>query len=104
MHRIKEPALKTIVGHHHSQMNIAMLKAAGQTQSSVFHKMYLDPRVAGLVLAQEYRERIFNKHRCRSDTQNSCMPALEGPGPRVKQVGFHQEPSAMTKQVFPFRR
>jgi hypothetical protein len=98
--RVKQPVSEAIVGHHKRQMHVAMLKAARQAQSAVFHKMHFDTAMAQLVPAKEYRKGIFNHHRCCSDTQNSSVPAFERPRASIEEIGLHEELAALPKQIF----
>jgi hypothetical protein len=100
----KEPTCKAIIGNNDSQMNIAVLKAAWQSQSAVLYKMYLYAWMPDLILAQKRRKHVLNNHWRRSNAQDSSMPALESPRFRIKRISFHQQSATLPQQLFALRR
>ena len=86
----KEATLETIIGNDKRQMNVAMLKTAGQAQAAVLDKMYFYTWMPDLILTQKCREQMLYDHRRCPDTQDSSVPAFERPRSRAQHVSFHQ--------------
>ena len=49
----KEATLETIIGNDKRQMNVAMLKTAGQAQPAILDKMYFYTWMPDLILTQK---------------------------------------------------
>ena len=81
-------------------MNVSMLEAAQEVQSAILHEMHLDTGMTAPVLGQKRRERVLDHHRGRADPQDAGVAALEGSSSRIERIGFHQEPTALPKQIF----
>ena len=48
---IKQAALKTVVGHDESQVDLAMVEAVRPAYAPILHEMHLDSRVTEAILA-----------------------------------------------------
>ena len=76
---VKQPVPEAIVGHHKSQVNVTMLKAARQAQSSVFHEMHLDTAMTQLVVPRNTR--AYSITIGVAPTRKFQWPALQGARP-----------------------
>src|SRR5215470_4847764 len=96
----EEPISESIVGHDQRQMNLALFKPVWQPQAAIFHEMHLNTGMARLILLQKSGECVLDHHRGRPHAQDSGLAPLQRTRSGAEQIGLHEEPSALPKQIF----